>query len=230
MNGIDKITGRIAQDAQAEAQRILAQAAQEAQVIQTQRAEEAQRAADQIIADGKAAAAVREERMESMAALEGRKLVLEEKQKVLDEAFALALERLRSLERDEYVKLLARLLTAAVVTGQEEVIMNPADRAQVGKEVVSKANETLAQAVAPKLPDSLMGSAAGGLVSKVVAGVSAVTHGTGMLTLSAETRDIPGGFILADGPVEINCALDTLLAEQRAHLTPEVAGMLFGKN
>lgn len=227
MNGIEKITGRIAQDAQAEAQRLLGQAAQEARDIRARREREAQEAAQAIADQARAQAAVREERMESAAALEGRKLVLAEKQKVLDEAFSLALERLRGMERDKYVQLLARLLVRASVTGQEEVIMNPADRAQVGKEAVTQANQILAQEVAPKLPEGLEESAAGALVSRVVTGVSAVAHGTGMLTLAVETRDIPGGFILVDGPVEINCALDTLLDEQRAALTPQVAGILF---
>lgn len=227
MNGIEKITGRIAQDAQAEAQRLLSQAGEEAEVIRDRRAQESQEAAEAILTEARAQAALREERMESMAALEGRKLVLAEKQAVLDEAFALALERLRSLEREKYVQLMTRLLAKASVTGQEEVIMNPTDRAQVGKEIVTGANALLAKEVAPKLPDRLADSAAGAVVSRVVSGASALAHGTGMLTLAVETRDIPGGFILADGPVEINCALNTLLDEQRAALTPEVASILF---
>lgn len=227
MNGIEKITGRIAQDAQAEAQNLLAQAQAEAEAIRARRTEEARAEAAAILAEAEAQAAIREERIASAAELEGRKLVLAEKQAVLDEAFRLALEQLCSMEREEYVALMARLLAQVSATGQEEVIMNPADRTQVGKEIVTRANAILAQAVAPRLPQAILNSPAGEVVSRVVGGVSAVAHGTGMLTLAAETRNIPGGFILADGPVETNCALDTLLNEQRPSLTPEIAALLF---
>ena len=49
----------------------------------------------------------------------------------------------------------------------------------------------------------------------------------GELTLSQETRPIPGGFILAEGDVELNCAFDTLVRLQREKLEKEVAAILF---
>ena len=50
----------------------------------------------------------------------------------------------------------------------------------------------------------------------------------GSLTLSAETAGIPGGFILRDGSVEVNCAFDTLIRLQKTETAGQVAQRLFG--
>lgn len=49
----------------------------------------------------------------------------------------------------------------------------------------------------------------------------------GSLTLSEETADIPGGLLLRCGRVEVNCALDTLLRQQKAETVGEAAHRLF---
>ena len=52
--------------------------------------------------------------------------------------------------------------------------------------------------------------------------------GTGLLTLSEETRPIRGGFILVDGPVEVNCSFESMLRLQREKLEKPAADLLFG--
>lgn len=47
-------------------------------------------------------------------------------------------------------------------------------------------------------------------------------------TLSDETRPIPGGFILKDGNIEVNCAFDTLVRLEKAETAGTVAKKLFG--
>ena len=49
----------------------------------------------------------------------------------------------------------------------------------------------------------------------------------GKLTLSAQTRDIPGGVILSAGGVEVNCAFDTLVRLVRPQVERQVADLLF---
>lgn len=51
----------------------------------------------------------------------------------------------------------------------------------------------------------------------------------GRLTLSEETRDIKGGFILRSGLVELNCALETLVEQEKEALSAQVASRLFPK-
>ena len=227
MNGIEKITARIGQDSQAEIDALLAEAKAQAADITAKARAEAQAAGDEVMAQGRKAAAEREDRLASVAQLECRKAVLAAKQEVIEEAFRLAHKKLLALPQEEYVALLVELAVQASTTGKEKLIFSQADRAKVGKAVVTAANEKLAKAVSPKLPDEVKDSKAGAILDKVVAGASALLNGTGMLTLSEETRPMDGGFILSDGAVEVNCTFDTLIRLQRGALAGEVAKVLF---
>ena len=227
MNGIEKITQRIDQDAQAEIDKILGDARSQAVEILARYEEQARKESQEILARGEKNAAEREERLASVAQMEAKKLTLATKQEMLDKAFDLALDRLVSLPDEEYVALLADLAARAATTGREQLIFSQKDRARIGKQVVAAANEKLAKTVAPELPDALAESKAGAILDKVVSGASALLAGTGMLTLSEETWPLRGGFILSDGDVEVNCAFETLVRLQRGEISGEVAKVLF---
>lgn len=227
MNGIEKLTQQISADAQAEIDALLADAQAKADAITADYAQRAEKAAADVLSKGEDAAAQREERLLSMAAMEGRKELLAAKQEMVGKAFDLALEKLCSLPDEEYVALLTRLAISASTTGREQLIFSQKDRTRVGKAVVTAANEILAKAVAPKLPDEVTDTKAGSILDKVVTGASALLAGTGMLTLSEQTRPIRGGFILSDGDVEVNCAFETLVRLQRVEISGDVADVLF---
>ena len=57
---------------------------------------------------------------------------------------------------------------------------------------------------------------------------AANTKNGGQLTLSDETAGIPGGFILRNGSIEVNCAYDTLIRLQKTETAGQVARQLFG--
>ena len=227
MNGIEKITQRMEDDAQREINEVLTAARAQAEEIARRSREQADRESAAIAARGESAAAEREKRLESMAEMESRKLVLAAKQEVLDEAFTMALEKLCTLPDEEYIELLAALAVKAARTGREKVIFSQKDRNRVGKAVVTRANDALARKVAPRLPGDLTDTKAGAILDKVVTGASAILAGTGMLTLSQETRPIKGGIILSDGDVETNCTFETLVRLQRENISGEVAKVLF---
>ena len=227
MNGIEKITQRMEDDAQREINEVLTAARAQADEIARRSREQADRESAAIAARGESAAAEREKRLESMAEMESRKLVLAAKQEVLDEAFTMALEKLCTLPDEEYIELLAALAVKAARTGREKVIFSQKDRNRVGKAVVTRANDALARKVAPRLPGDLTDTKAGAILDKVVTGASAILAGTGMLTLAEETRPIKGGIILSDGDVETNCTFETLVRLQRENISGEVAKILF---
>ena len=149
------------------------------------------------------------------------------KQEVLSEAFEQALEKLCALPEEEYIQLLTGMVLQAVSTGREQLVFSPRDRSRIGKQVVVAANEALVKAVAPELPDSLTDSRVGALLGKVVNSAAAQITGTGLLSLAEETRPIRGGFILVDGPVEVNCSFETLVRLQREKLENQAAELLF---
>ena len=227
MEGIEKITAKIAQDAQAEVSRLEQDTKAQVDSILTQAKAQADKETADALARGKKAADERLERLQSAAGMERRKLELAAKQEVLGEAFDLALEKLCSLPEEEYVKLLTALVLEASSTGKEQLVFSAKDRAQIGKQVVVAANEALASRVAPELPESITDSKVGAFVGKLVNTTAAMVNGTAMLTLSQETREMTGGFIMVDGDVEINCAFETLVRLQREKLEKEVADVLF---
>lgn len=227
MNGIEKITARIAEDGKAENDALLAEARSQAAEITAKYQAQAKAEAEEILDQGRKNAQERERHLDSMAQMECRKAVLAAKQDVIEEAFQAAHKKLLELPTEKYVALLADLAVKASTTGKEKLIFSPSHRAQVGKAVVTAANKKLAEAVSPKLPEEVTESKAGAILDKVVAGASAILSGTAMLTLAEETRPMDGGFILSDGAVEVNCTFDTLIRLQRSALAGEVTKVLF---
>jgi len=145
MKGLDKITARIEEDGRKEIDALLDAAKAEAAEIAAGYGRQAKAEAEKILERGRQAAAQREERLDSVAQLDCRKAVLAAKQELLDEAFDRACQQLRALPEDKYVDLLARLAVQASATGREKLIFSQADRARVGKAVVLRANEKLAE-------------------------------------------------------------------------------------
>lgn len=140
MTGIEKITGRINSDAQAEIDATLAKAQAQADEITAKYQAQAEQEYADLTAKGKNAAAEREANLGSSAQMEARKLTLAAKQEMLDKAFDGALKQLRSLPDKEMTALLAKLAVRASTTGKEEVILSSKDAKRLGKEVVAKAN------------------------------------------------------------------------------------------
>lgn len=227
MEGIEKITARIAQDADAEIARLNQQTQEQIREMQDKAQAQADRERADILARGRRAADERLERLKSAAGMETRKLELAMKQEVLSQAFDQALDQLCALPDAEYVELLTRLVLEASSTGKEQLVFSPKDRARVGKQVVVAANEAMVKGVVPDLPEAITETKVGAFLGKVVNSTAAMVTGTGLLTLSEETRNIRGGFILVDGDVEVNCAFETLVRLQREKLERQAAEILF---
>lgn len=143
MNGIEKLTEKIAADAQAEIDAILAEAKEKADAITADYAQRAENLAADVIAKGTCAARQQEERLVVMADMERRKDLLAAKQKMVDKAFDLALEKLCSLNDEEHVALLTKLALSAVSSGREQMIFSQKDRTRIGKAVVTAVNDAL---------------------------------------------------------------------------------------
>ena len=194
MNGIETIIQRLNTDAKAETDALLDKARQDAAAITARCQVQADKETADLAARNQRAAAEREERLVSAAQMEARKTILAAKQAVMEEVYAKALEKLRSLPQDRAVEVLASLLNEAAPQGKGEVLFSAQDRETVGWAAVDAAN----------------------------------AQNGGQLTLSGETANIPGGFILRNGSIEVNCAYDTLIRLQKTETAGQVARQLFG--
>ena len=140
MNGIEKITQRIAAQAQAEIDGVLEQARDEAARITAAYRAQAEAEARELNAKNEQAAAEREERLVSAAQMEARKRQLAAKQEMLEKAYILALDKLCAMPEEQYTAVLAELLVRASSSGKEEAVFSQADRQRVGKAAVEEAN------------------------------------------------------------------------------------------
>ncbi len=145
MEGIEKIIDRIHADSQLEIDAILADAnVQAAQIATDCQAQATQQAAD-IVARGAQEAVQHEARLVGVAQLDCRKQLLATKQEMMQQAFDQALAHLCSLPEGECLALLTDLLLQATRTGNEQVILSPADRETYGQALVAQANAQLGE-------------------------------------------------------------------------------------
>ena len=198
MNGIEKITARLEREAQAEIDAVNAETDAQCAAILAEAEARAAEAYESRMARGRSENAVRTERMAATADMEQRKATLAFKQEMVSEAFAQAVSAIAGLPREEYIAFLASLAAEASITGEEELVFSAADKAEVGTAVIREANAALKK----------KGKAA-------------------YLGVSDDTAEIPGGFIMRSGNIEVNCNLDTLVQLQKARLSAQVAEILF---
>lgn len=198
MNGINKITDRIAAEAEAEVSAVLAEAEKSAAAVRADFAAQAKELGDTLLRQGTEEIEQKVQRADRASRLEAKKDILSLKQELVGQAYRRAMEKILALPEADYADFLAREAGSAALTGKEEIILNDADHDRLGTKVTAAAN---ALAVKRGLP--------------------------GELKLAEKTRPITGGVVLRQGDIEVNCTLDSLLELSRGSLDAEVARILF---
>lgn len=198
MNGIEKLTGRILEDAEAQVKSIIGEAEDKADVILNNKRSEAEGIYQDKIRRGKLAAEQRVERLGSVAKLEAKKLILGTKQEMVSNSFDLALDKLTKLPERDYIKLLSSLAVSACKTGTEEILFSENDKNKYGKKIVETANTILSE-----------------------------NGKKAELTCSDQTVNIKGGIVVKEGNIEMNCSFETIIRLKHDELATEVSGVLF---
>ncbi len=198
MNGIEKITAKLESEARAEIEAINAETAAKCEEIKKEYEKKAQDEYWKRVQDGTKSVENRVERLASAADMEAKKSILAFKQEMVSKAFDRAVQNISEMPREEYIAFLAGQTAKAASTGTEELIFNARDRKEFGADTAKAANVLLKKK-----------GLAGGL------------------TVSDETRDIPGGLIVKQGDIEVNCSVDILVQLYRNELASQVAEILF---
>lgn len=199
MNGIEKITGRINADVDAELLNIKKASDKKVAEIRAENERLAQEHYWTLVREGVKDTEQRVSRIGRTARLEAKKNVLSMKQHLVSEAFELAKKKIAGMPDEDYINLFAKFAAEASVSGDEQVVLSRDDRSRVGKSLVEAANARLAE----------LGKKSG-------------------LSLSDKTAEMSGGLILRQGDIETNCSVDTLLELSRGELAACVAEVLFG--
>ncbi|MBS4030318.1 MAG: hypothetical protein KGZ63_02705 [Clostridiales bacterium] len=198
MSGANKLIEKILAEANSQAETVLAEAEQRAAEISAKGVKEAEAKKKSLLDNAKVQGEERKRRAHTIAELDARKAILAAKEQMIEDTFAQAIGRLQKVDKKAYEDMIYPMLLVAVETGTEEIIVAADDQERYTPELLEKANKAL------------------------------IAQGKqGKLTLSAETREVKGGFILRSGDMEINSSFDAILRMQRDRLEPDVAAILF---
>ena len=140
MKGTEKIIAHIEADAKAQADVILAEAREKCAAVKAKYDEQAARLYSDRIRDGVKFCQDQEDSALRISRMEARKSVLAVKQEMVEKSFDLATKQIVSLPDDQYVAFLADLVKKAGPAGDEEIILNAADRARIGEALVKAVN------------------------------------------------------------------------------------------
>ena len=197
MAGVDKLKEKILSEARYQAESNIKKVEFESDGILEDAAKEAQKIKEEILKKAGKDAAARKKRKIAVAELEGRKTKLTAKQEIIGELFAKSIEKLNNTPDAEYEKILLEMICERAV-GNEEIILSKKDRGRVSADFINKINA--------------MTLAAGKLAG---------------MTLSEQTRQISGGFVLRSGDVEINNSFESIVKTQNDSLEALAVKMLF---
>lgn len=139
---IEKITAKIIDDAKEQAESELTEARLKAENLVAQAEKEAEKMEVDLLEKGRLEKEKLIGRRKSVAEIDGRKIILAEKQKLISKAFDMAGDRIVSMDRVEYVDMLYKKVLEADVIGCE-IVLNEKDRDEIGNTLVSKVNEKL---------------------------------------------------------------------------------------
>jgi len=165
MKGTELIIAHIQADAKAQADAILAQAEQQCAAIREEYEKKASESYGAKIRAGVKDCQDRVDSMDRIAGMEARKGLLSLKQEMVSASFEKALVKLTELPEEQYVALLAKLAAKASVSGDEQIVLNPKDKAAVGQKVAAAANAILGAEGKLSVSEET-GSFAGGLVMR----------------------------------------------------------------
>ena len=220
MTGLDKVTGKIIADAEADARVILDRAEAECAAVKEKYAAATEAELEKLREENDRECQSLIIRARSSAAMAKRNALLEARAALLDEAYALAERQIKNLNPEQYLDLLQKMLRSALknqLAGEEEsmrlygediapaayeVILNTRDRETYGEKLLAAYRTGYGARLSPAI--------------------------LAKLCLASDTAPIDGGIILRCGAVETNCSLAMLLAANRRETEAKVSRILFG--
>ncbi|NLK96395.1 MAG: V-type ATP synthase subunit E [Clostridiales bacterium] len=198
MANISNLTSKIQKDAEERKESILNAAIEEKNKILSKKENAAKAVEAQMIEKAKIEAVTRKERIISSAELQARNEKLKAKQTIIQEVFDKSVDELCKLDNNSYKKFILDSILSLNIDGDETLIINDALRNLVDASLLEEINK--------------------GLTAKGL---------KGEISLSNETANFKGGFILEKNGIEINNTFEALVSSLKEELEFEVAKELF---
>ena len=220
MTGLEKVIGKIIADAEADARVILDKAQAECEAVKAKAAAETEAEIEKLKDECDRECQSLIIRARSSAAMAKRNAVLAARAKLIDDAYAAVEKIMYNMNGDQYLELLHKMLRSAIKNQLEgeaeslrlygedispdayEVVLNSRDRETYGEKLLATYRTGYGSRISPAV--------------------------LAKLRLANDTAPIDGGIILRCGPVETNCSLAMLMAENRRETEARVSSILFG--
>ena len=221
MTGIEKITGKIISEAEADAAAIISGAQErcaeimfassaECEKIKAELEEKAAKDAESIVS-----------RAKSTAAMQKRNILLSARREATDRVFKNAYKEILNLPEEKYCEVVARFVADAVL---EQIETEKTNVALYGEE----------EALLPEKYELIFNkNDREKLSGQILDGVGRIVIGKmsrdelQKLVIAEDTADIEGGVIVRFGRTECNCSLETVFAQLRERLEGEISSLLF---
>ncbi len=219
MRGLDKLTGKIIDDANFASLKMINEANAKADEIFAAAEAEKEKIHTEIFNSAMAQAESIKNLARSQAESSYKNVIMNKRNEIFESVFTAAENEILSLSDEKYVNFIVSLLIK-VLSEQLEVehdslrlygeditavsytiVMNKKDRDRVGKTVIAA------------LRRATVGKLSADVISKV--------------EMSSKAANIRGGFILDMGSIQINASIEAILAEKKREMEAEIIGMLF---
>ena len=135
MSNLDNLVAEILQQAQKEANRILAKTKAENLEFTEKENKKIQREVDIIEQKSKEEAVSLKERILSNANLKSRDMILQAKEELVDRVLEKALERLKNIDKDSYLDFIENTLKSLNISKNAEIILTKKMRDMLGEEI-----------------------------------------------------------------------------------------------
>ena len=197
MTGLEKILAQIEADAKTSAQAVLTQANKEVEQILKAAKAEVADQCADMNKQSEVEITAKQKQIESQASLVKRKMILEAKQAIINETIVKAQNLLMNLSDEEYFKNIESMIKKYAVPKAGKILFSPVDSKRLPVSYESRINAILSD----------------------MEGAS--------LSISSETKNIDGGFIIQYGDIEINCSFHDLFSASRENIQDKVHQLLF---
>lgn len=196
---VEDIVKKIIKEAEEKAQSVMDEYKTEADKIKKEKKEWLKAFEDQEKEKIEQDADDHNKRLIQMAELEMRKDILDLKQKLITDVFLKVEDKILSMPKDDYQKLIENMIIKYIHTGDEEILISEHDKDRITSDFIDKINK--------KLKDKLKEE--------------------GKLKLSKEYANIKAGFLLKSDKIQYNSSLESMLRELREQSESEIVKKLF---
>jgi len=195
---IKDINDKIISDAKIQANKIIDQAEDNATNIMKKGEKEADNVKKAILYKINQEASLKKSKILTEANLEAKKTILLEKQKIMEDVFAKALESIVKLSNQDYLHFIKKMILDNIESGDETIFTGALDKNKISKDFIEEINKELK------------------------------TKGKkGELKLSTSHLLIKGGIIIGSGVIRKNISLELLLKNIREELEMQISKLLF---